>query len=131
MAYLKVVAQPDNVTVYENDRFVYTLGDNESILHEPLLDGDRGKPKAAYAIARLRNGHLDREVMTVSDVEKVRAASRARDSGPWVQWWDEMARKTVLRRLAKRRPSSSATPVIWPSVTSRSSTSPTMTSRLG
>jgi recombination protein RecT len=93
--------------VYEQDRFVYTLGDNESILHEPLLDGDRGKPKAVYAIARLRDGSVLREVMTITDVEKVRSVSRARDSGPWVQWWDEMARKTVLRRLAKRLPSSS------------------------
>lgn len=93
--------------VYTNDRFVYTLGDSESILHEPLLDGDRGRPKAVYAIARLKDGSVLREVMTVEGVEKVRAVSRARDSGPWTQWWDEMARKTVLRRLAKRLPSSS------------------------
>jgi len=44
--------------------------------------------------------------MSVADVEKVRQASRAANNGPWVQWWDEMARKTVIRRIAKRLPSS-------------------------
>lgn len=93
--------------VYERDVFEYELGDNERIAHKPYLDGDRGKPKAAYAIARLRTGGVLREVMSVEDIEKVRSVSRARESGPWVQWWGEMARKTVSRRLIKRLPSSS------------------------
>lgn len=91
--------------VYEKDNFVYELGDFEEIRHKPFL-GDRGKPIAVYAIARTKDGAVYREVMSVADVEKVRAASRAKDAGPWVQWWDEMARKTVIRRIAKRLPSS-------------------------
>ena len=92
--------------VYDKDLFKYTLGDDEKIEHTPSLDSDRGKPIAVYAIAKTKDGAIYREVMSVADVEKVRAASRASSSGPWVQWWDEMARKTVIRRIAKRLPSS-------------------------
>jgi len=92
--------------VYDRDQFEYELGDDERIVHKPFLSEDRGKPIAVYAIARTKDGAVYREVMSVSDVEKVRAASRASNNGPWVNWWDEMARKTVIRRIAKRLPSS-------------------------
>lgn len=91
--------------VYENDIFQYVLGDDEKIIHEPKL-ANQGKPIAVYAIATLRHGEKVREVMTVAQVERVRAASRSKDKGPWVDWWDEMARKTVIRRLSKRLPQS-------------------------
>lgn len=92
--------------VYDRDDFTYILGDEERIEHAPALS-DRGKPRLVYAIAKTKDGGIYREIMTVEDIEKVRSVSRAKDSGPWVQWWDEMARKTVLRRLAKRLPMSS------------------------
>ena len=92
--------------VYENDRFDYELGDDEHITHKPFLGVERGKPIAVYAVARTKDGGVYREVMSVADVEKVRHVSRAANTGPWVQWWDEMARKTVIRRIAKRLPSS-------------------------
>jgi recombination protein RecT len=92
--------------VYEHDLFDYSLGDDEQITHKPMLGAERGKAIAVYAIAKTKDGAIYREVMSVAEVEKVRAASRAAQSGPWVQWWDEMARKTVIRRIAKRLPSS-------------------------
>lgn len=92
--------------VYENDSFSYELGDFERIEHKPFLGTERGKPIAVYAVARTKDGAIYREVMSVADVEKVRHVSRAANAGPWVQWWDEMARKTVIRRIAKRLPSS-------------------------
>lgn len=92
--------------VYEKDTFTYTLGDNESIDHQPFLDGPRGKAIAVYAIAHTKDGGIYREVMSVGEVEQVRNVSRAKNNGPWVQWWGEMARKTVLRRLSKRLPMS-------------------------
>lgn len=92
--------------VYEKDDFAYELGDYESITHKPYLGEDRGKPIAAYAVARTKDAAVYREVMSVAEINKVRAVSRAKDAGPWVDWWDEMARKTVIRRLAKRLPSS-------------------------
>ena len=92
--------------VYSNDQFEYELGDNENIIHKPFLGEERGKPIAVYAVAKTKDGAIYREVMSVADVDKVRQASRAKDAGPWVQWWDEMAKKTVIRRMAKRLPSS-------------------------
>ncbi|MCA3247381.1 MAG: recombinase RecT [Azospirillum sp.] len=92
--------------VYERDTFSYTLGDDEKIEHKPHLGEDRGKPVLVYAVARLKDGGVQRAVMTVAEVEKVRAVSRAKGAGPWTQWWDEMAKKTVIRRLAKYLPSS-------------------------
>lgn len=93
--------------VYEHDEFDFVMGDNECLTHKPKLLGDRGKPILAYAIAKFKDGGIQREVMTVAEIEKVRSVSRTKDTGPWVQWWDEMAKKTVIHRLAKRVPTSS------------------------
>lgn len=93
--------------VYSNDVFSYTLGDDEKIEHKPNLSGDRGKPIIVYAVATLKDGGKQRAIMTVAEIERVRAVSRAKDGGPWTTWWDEMAKKTVIRRLAKYLPSSS------------------------
>lgn len=92
--------------VYSNDVFSYTLGDDEKIEHKPNLSGDRGKPILVYAVATLKDGGKQRAIMTVAEIERVRAVSRAKDGGPWTTWWDEMAKKTVIRRLAKYLPSS-------------------------
>lgn len=95
--------------VYEKElsegRFRFAIEDGaEKLSHEPMLMGDRGKPALAYATARFKDGTVQNEVMTVADIEKVRQVSRAKNSGPWTIWWDEMARKTVVRRLSKYLP---------------------------
>lgn len=90
--------------VYENDTFDYALGDDEHIDHKPTMQPDRGQIIAAYAIAKLKDGTVQREVMTVAEIEEVRNVSRAKNAGPWTQWFGEMARKTVVRRLCKYLP---------------------------
>jgi len=92
--------------VYDKDHFDYELGDDERIVHKPFLGKERGSPIAVYGIAKTKDGAIYREVMSVDEVEQVRKVSRASGNGPWVQWWGEMAKKTVIRRLAKRLPSS-------------------------
>jgi recombination protein RecT len=111
---LKKVRQSGEVSyvsaqiVYANDKFKWTLGFDESVEHEPAaLDQDPGEPLAAYAVAVLKDGSRLLEVMRKSEIEKVRNVSRSKGAGPWVQWWGEMARKTVMRRLSKRLPMSS------------------------
>jgi recombination protein RecT len=42
--------------------------------------------------------------MRVKDIEKIRNASKSKDNGPWVDWTEEMAKKSVFKRLAKRLP---------------------------
>lgn len=95
--------------VFKNEmdagRFAFTIEDGEEKLtHHPLLMGDRGEVVLAYATAKFKDGTVQNEVMTRADIEKVRSVSRSKSSGPWTQWWDEMARKTVIRRLSKYLP---------------------------
>jgi recombination protein RecT len=87
----------------EGDHFLWQQGDDEKIEHRPALNTN-GKLVAAYAIAKVKDGGIYREVMDRTEIDKVRNASRASDSGPWVTWYEEMAKKTVIRRLCKRLP---------------------------
>jgi len=87
--------------VREKDEFEYVLGDDERLHHKPMIEGDAGKARLVYATVTFKDGTKQREVMTLAEIERVRAVSRAKNSGPWTQWWDEMARKTVIRRLLK------------------------------
>lgn len=101
------VAKVSAQVVYENDYFKVSYGFDESVEHSPPpLDKPRGKPIGAYATAVLKEGERLLEVMSFEEIEQVRAVSRASKNGPWVQWWGEMARKTVMRRLSKRLPMS-------------------------
>lgn len=92
--------------VYTADHFEYELGDEERIVHRPALT-DRGAPVAVYAIAKLKDGSMYREVMPWLDVMQIRAVSKSKDGPAWTQWPGEMARKSAIRRLSKRLPSAS------------------------
>ena len=96
----------DAQLVHQNDKFTYRLGVDEIPIHEPDWFGERGAIIGVYAVARLKGGTAFAEIMSKKAVEEVRNVSRAKNSGPWVTWWGEMARKTVLRRLSKRLPMS-------------------------
>ncbi|EFS5785332.1 hypothetical protein IZR33_000615 [Salmonella enterica] len=53
---------------------------------------------------RLKDGGTQFEVMTRKQIELVRAQSKAGNNGPWVTHWEEMAKKTAIRRLFKYLP---------------------------
>lgn len=91
--------------VKENDTFDFQLGDDERIDHKPSLSS-RGKTIGAYSIVTMKDGEKSREWMNVDEVEAIRKRSRSGSSGPWVTDYDEMAKKTVVRRHAKRLPMS-------------------------
>lgn len=55
----------------------------------------------------LKTAKKSREWMDIDAIEAIRQRSRASQSGPWVTDYDEMCRKTVFRRHAKRLPKSS------------------------
>lgn len=88
--------------VCENDVFEYDRG----ALTKHLIDfrKPRGAVFATYAIARFKDGGEKCEVMTRDEVESIRKRSKAGTSGPWVTDWNEMAKKTVFRRLSKWLP---------------------------
>jgi recombination protein RecT len=88
--------------VYENDFFEVEFGLEETIRHRPTLEP--GQMIAVYAVATLQNGERQFEVMTRAQVESIRRRSAKANSGPWVSDYDEMAKKTVTRRLCKYLP---------------------------
>jgi recombination protein RecT len=90
--------------VHENDSFDPDY-ENARANYKPVRLGmDPGNAIGAYAIGQHKDGRQLLEVMNLEEIEAVRATSRAAQSGPWVQWWGEMARKTVVRRLFKSLP---------------------------
>jgi len=93
--------------VYENDTFDYELGMCPKITHKPTLKS-RGEVLAFYAIAHLTDGSTQFDLMTKEEVDAIRGRSKASGFGPWVTDYNEMAKKTVVRRLYKMLPKSKA-----------------------
>lgn len=92
--------------VYENDMFEYEYGTASRCVHKPCMNGEAGRMVAVYAVAKFKDGEPQFEVMTREQVEGIRKRSKASKDGPWVTDYDEMARKTAVRRLCKYLPSS-------------------------
>lgn len=94
--------------VYEGDKFRYWIDDDgEHVMYEPSDTPNSDVVRRVFAMAKTKAGEILVEPMTPAEVEKIRAVSRAKDNGPWVEWWGEMAKKSAIRRLAKRLPMSS------------------------
>ncbi|MGA0564130.1 recombinase RecT [Ancylobacter sp. VNQ12] len=94
--------------VYGGDKFRYWIDDSgEHVEYEPADTPDTDTVRRVFAMAKTKDGELYVEPMSVKEIEKVRAISRAKNNGPWVDWWEQMAIKTALRRLSKRLPMSS------------------------
>jgi recombination protein RecT len=88
----------------ENDKTLYVLGD-ESRFESIVNWRDRGPMVGVYAIAKYRDGGIAaRAVMTRAQVEAIRAGSQNANGPAWTNYFDEMAKKTALRRLAKLLP---------------------------
>lgn len=100
------IATWDVHAVYQGDKFDYELGDEPFIRHKPTL-GERGNLIAVYSIAVLKSGEKSRDVMSLSDVMKIRALSKGTNT-PWANpvFFPEMAKKTVAKRHAKVLPTS-------------------------
>lgn len=94
--------------VRENDEFEYELGTDKTLRHKPLMDEDaRGEIIAFYAVAKLADGGVEFEVMSKGQVDKImRATQSGGRSGPWKDHYEEMGRKTAIRRLFKWLPKS-------------------------
>jgi phage RecT family recombinase len=67
--------------VYEKDEFTYDLGLNRDLVHRPAR-GERGQPIYVYAAARLKSGGTPFVVMSVDDVEAIRARLPRREERP-------------------------------------------------
>lgn len=90
--------------VREADDFDYGYRPELVLNHRPYIGDDCGEVVGVYAVARLASGEYMADWMTKKDVLKIQARSDARESGPWKNDWDEMAKKTVIKRLSKLLP---------------------------
>lgn len=94
---LKVAA----TLVYEGEPFFITA---DKLTHEPNPFGapDR-KILGVYALLTFAN-HTQWEVMSTAQIEEIRGMSKYGNGGPWKDHWPQMARKSVLRRIANYVP---------------------------
>lgn len=90
--------------VREGDDFSFQLGLKPDIHHVPSLEADRIKKPITYvyAVATLKGGGYQFEVMSRAEVEAVRA--KAKSKNIWNTYFEEMAKKTAIRRLFKYLP---------------------------
>lgn len=91
--------------VRENDSFEYRGPAEKAVFStaSPFDPEARGKIVGVYAEAKLASGGYLTEIMNMQDIATVEAASKAK-YGPWKDYWGEMARKTVIKRLFKTIP---------------------------
>lgn len=91
-------------TVYENDEFQYELGLDPKLRHVPAKT-NRGSPVAYYAMFKTKDGGYGFQVMSIEDVRAhAKKFSKSYENGPWVTNFDEMAKKTVLKKVLKYAP---------------------------
>lgn len=91
-------------TVYENDEFQYELGLDPKLRHVPAKS-NRGKPIAYYAMFKTKDDGYGFQVMSAEEVtEHARKYSKSYGDGPWQKNFDEMAKKTVLKKVLKYAP---------------------------
>ena len=95
--------------VHENDEFYVVYGLNPQLIHKPVFK-DRGKVIAYYGVWKDDGGkNYGFEVMTPEDVEAhARKYSQSYGKGfsPWKTNFDEMAKKTVIKKALKYAPMS-------------------------
>lgn len=92
--------------VRAGDNFDYQYGTDPYVIHKPAQTGD-GEITHVYAVCIQTNGGIDFEVMTADQVDahaKKYSDSLKSEYSPWNTAWAEMAKKTVIRKLAKRVP---------------------------
>ena len=101
----KYATRPIN-TIYakvvkEGDEFVEEIVNGQpSITFRPKAFNN-GKMIGVFAVCLYKDGGMVYEVMSSADVEQCRKSSKASNSPAWRSYPGEMAKKTVLRRLAK------------------------------
>ncbi|QXO64415.1 recombinase RecT [Morganella morganii] len=71
--------------------------------HKYNAFGERGAVIGGYCTVKTTEGDYLTEEMTLEDIKAVEATSKA-SNGPWKTFWEEMARKTIVKRASKYWP---------------------------
>ena len=90
--------------VYEHDDFTYSFGLEPVLKHIPA-PADRGEPVYVYAMFRTKDGGFGFDVMSMDAIRTfAQQYSKSFSSGPWQTNFEEMAKKTVLKKVLKYAP---------------------------
>jgi recombination protein RecT len=96
--------------IYENDEFEEFVDEaGHHFKFKPNRFDDRGQVKGAFAVGKTKDGSVYIEIMSEKQIQAVKKVSRSANSSysPWSgEFADEMRKKSVVRRLAKRMPKS-------------------------
>lgn len=95
--------------VYQDEPFEHWIDEGgEHFKHVPGDERDFKKIRRVYASATTLNGGSFIADLSMAEINKRRAMSRAtREDSPWEKWPEQMMRKTAIRELAKFLPMSS------------------------
>lgn len=98
-----VIARP----VHENDEFFIDYGNANTLVHKPSLKGNKGEIMGFYAKAKL-NGQDIFEYSSIEELvnykNKFSRLDREGKNNFWDNHFDEMAKKTMVRKLIKYAP---------------------------
>ncbi len=93
--------------VNENDGFEFSYGLNPTLEHHPTMEKEKGDPAWVYAVFNTKDGGYGFEVMSIEDVRshaKKYSQSYSSSYSPWSRNFEEMAKKTVLKKVLKYAP---------------------------
>ena len=87
--------------VRDGDIFEETIVNGNPSINFKAKPFNNGEIIGVFAICLFEDGGMVYETMSSGEVEQCRKSSKAKNSPAWQQFWTEMARKTVVRRLCK------------------------------
>ncbi len=88
--------------VYSNDTYE-SNGLDTAPTHKYNAFGDRGAVVGGYCTVKTADGDYLTEEMSLAEIKATEATSKAKN-GPWKNFWEEMARKTIVKRASKYWP---------------------------
>lgn len=92
--------------VHQNDEFTVEYGLEPQLVHKPVYS-DRGPVVAYYGLWKDKDSNFGFEVMSREDVEshaQKYSQSYGKGFSPWKTNFDEMAKKTVIKKALKYAP---------------------------
>jgi len=90
--------------VYANDIFDVDWSQDMPFTHKPCMSGERGEVTHFWALAKFKDGGFHWDYMSKQEVEAIR--DKGNRNPVWEQYFIEMGKKTVIRRIAKYLPMS-------------------------
>lgn len=88
--------------VYSNDTYE-SNGLDTAPTHKYNAFGERGSVVGGYCTVKTADGDYLTEEMSLAEIKATEATSKAKN-GPWKNFWEEMARKTIVKRASKYWP---------------------------